>query len=161
MKAFQDLIPDNHCFGCGPRNSNGLRIKSVWSRSDESVCRFTPSPAHSAGPTGYLNGGIMATIIDCHCVCTAIANGYRTAGRNIGEGERIWFATGGLEIRYRLPVAIDQLVTLKARVKEAMTKKTVLECTLHSRDQLCAEAKVVAVRVPSRWFRSGTLGSGI
>ncbi len=151
-QAFQDLIPNNHCYGCGPENDQGLKIKSVWSKTDESVCNFTPSPHHSAGPLQYLNGGIIATIIDCHCVCTAMAKAYQLAGRPIGQGELIWFATGALELSYQKPVAIDESVTLMARILEAKEKKITLHCSLISKGKECVSAKLVAVRVPNEWF---------
>ena len=66
---FQEQIPNNHCFGCGPQNRQGLKIQSYWSGENQSVCDFTPLPHHSAGPLHFLNGGIISTIIDCHCVC--------------------------------------------------------------------------------------------
>lgn len=58
--AFQDLIPDNNCFGCGPKNEQGLRIKSRWTGEEVAECRFVPAPHHSAGPPHALNGGIIA-----------------------------------------------------------------------------------------------------
>ena len=69
---FQNLIHGNHCFGCGPENDLGLRIKSYWDGKNQSICRFIPEKHHCAGPAEYLNGGIISTIIDCHCICTAI-----------------------------------------------------------------------------------------
>lgn len=74
--AFQDQIPDNNCYGCGPGNREGLRIKSFWD-GEAAVCTYRPEHHHSAGPPQFLNGGIIATLIDCHSVCTAIANAYR------------------------------------------------------------------------------------
>ncbi len=79
-RALQDAIPHNHCWGCGTLNPRGLRIKS-YAEGDGTVCRFQPSPEHMAGPTHVVNGGIIAAVIDCHCVCTAIADAYRAAGR--------------------------------------------------------------------------------
>ena len=151
-KAFQDLIPHNHCYGCGPLNEKGLQIKSYWEKDNESICTFLPSPHHSAGPLKYLNGGIIATIMDCHCVCTAMAKAYQMAGRSIGEGEQIWFATGGLEVSYQKPVAIDKEVTLKAVIIEAKEKKMTLDCILISNREICVTAKVVVVKVPKGWF---------
>lgn len=149
--ALQDLIPHNHCFGCGPHNAQGLRIKSFWSGEDETHCTFTPLPHHCAGPTQYLNGGIIATVIDCHTICTAIADGYRQAGREAGSGDPIWYVTGRLDVQYKAPTPIEQPVTLVARIVERKEKKTVLHCTLHSDERLCASAEVVAVRVPAGW----------
>ncbi|GAA5524513.1 hypothetical protein Maes01_01070 [Microbulbifer aestuariivivens] len=149
--AIQDQIPDNHCFGCGPQNDHGLQIKSYWRGENESVCEFTPLPHHCAGPTRYLNGGIIATVIDCHTICTAIADGYRQAGRDTGTGNKIWYATGKLEVQYRAPAEIDEPVELTAKILERTERKTVLSCELKSAGRLCATANVVAVRVPDNW----------
>lgn len=148
--AFQDGIPGNHCFGCGAENPRGLQIKSYWD-GDESVCAFQPQPHHSAGPRQYLNGGIIATLIDCHCICTAIANAYRRAGRNIGEAPEIWYVTGAMNVSYIKPTPIDRRVTLRARVIEEKAKKMVVQCSLSSGDSECARGDVVAIRVPNEW----------
>ncbi|SHE70268.1 hypothetical protein SAMN04487965_0468 [Microbulbifer donghaiensis] len=149
--AIQDLIPANHCFGCGPDNDLGLQIKSYWTGQDKSLCTFAPQPHHSAGPVQYINGGIIATVIDCHTICTAIADGYRQAGREVGTGDKIWYATGRLDVSYRAPAAIDKPVTLEATIVERSERKTLLHCELSSEGRLCATADVVAVRVPDGW----------
>lgn len=149
--AFQDRIPGNHCFGCGPANEGGLQIKSFWAdpegSGDESVCLYQPRPHQAAGPRAYLNGGIIATLIDCHAVCTAIADTYRREGRAVGEGEPIWCVTASLEIDYRRPTPIDREVVVRARIVEVDGRKTWLRCELASGDEPCAEARVLAVRV--------------
>ncbi|WP_111495367.1 PaaI family thioesterase [Marinobacter bohaiensis] len=150
--AFQDQIPDNHCYGCGPLNDQGLQIKSYWVDDNRSECRFTPQPHHCAGPTHFLNGGIISTIIDCHCICTAMARAYRDAGRAIGEGERLWFATGDLQVRFKRPVPMHDAITLEATVAEAGEKKILLHCTLSAGGKVCVESEVLAVRVPNEWF---------
>lgn len=151
QKAIQDQIPGNHCFGCGPHNDRGLRIKSYWSGDDRSHCEFTPQPHHSAGPLQYLNGGIIATVIDCHTICTAIADAYRRAGREAGSGDKIWYATGKLEVNYRAPTAIDQPAMLEASIVDRSERKTRLHCSLSSGGRVCATAEVVAVRVADGW----------
>ncbi|NRF61170.1 PaaI family thioesterase [Vibrio coralliilyticus] len=150
--AFQEQIPNNHCFGCGAENTMGLQIKSYWNGDNESVCTFTPSAHHSAGPLHFLNGGIISTIIDCHCVCTAIAKGYYMQGREIGSGEAIWFATGSLDVKFLRPVPIDDDVQLIASIIEAKDKKIELQCELFSGNTLCCQSRVVAVKVPNDWF---------
>lgn len=149
--ALQDQIPNNHCFGCGPHNQQGLQIKSYWTADGGTRCEFTPQPHHCAGPTRYLNGGVIATVIDCHTICTAIADGYRQAGREVGSGEKIWFATGRLDVQYKAPAIIGKPVVLMANVVERGERKTLLHCTLSSGGRLCATADVVAVRVPDEW----------
>ncbi|MGB1320497.1 MAG: PaaI family thioesterase [Vibrio gallaecicus] len=149
---FQDQIPNNHCYGCGAENPDGLQIKSYWTEEDASSCVFMPSSHHSAGPLHFLNGGIISTIIDCHCVCTAIAKGYQLAGRSIGEGETIWFATGKLDVSFLKPVAIDCEVELQATIQETKENKITIDCQLLSKGVVCATANVVAVRVPNEWL---------
>ena len=154
--AFQDSMSGNHCFGCGADNEDGLRIKSFWSSPAESVCRFRPKAHQAAGPRGYLNGGIIATVIDCHGVCTAIADAYRREGREIGEGELIWYVTGLLKVDYRRPTPIGEEVTIRARVADIAGRKTWVDCELSSGGKSCADGRLLAVRVnPTRLRHDG------
>ena len=149
--SFQDQIQDNGCFGCGPHNEFGLRLKSYWDGED-SVCVFHPESHMTAGPPQFLNGGIIATLADCHGICTAVATAYRDAGRPIGTGEVLWYVTGNLNIRYTAPMPIDAPVVIRARVTEQTEKKMVVECAMSSNDIQCAVAQVVAIRVPPAWL---------
>jgi len=157
--AFQDQIPNNGCFGCGPDNEQGLRIKSFWSgspdSSQESICRYHPEPHQAAGPSHVLNGGIIASLIDCHTVCTATAEAYRRAGREIGAGQEIWYVTGTLTVKYLRPTPIDRPVELRATIKEVGEKKTRLLCTLLSEGEPAARAEIIAIRVPDEWREAG------
>ena len=128
-----------------------MQIKSYWS-GDEAVCTWQPKPYHAAGPLHVLNGGIIGTIIDCHCVCTAIAAAYRAEGREIGTEPPIWYVTKSLQVTYLRPTPIDQPVVLRARIKGVDERKTVLTCSLFGKGEECAQGEVVAVRVPSVWL---------
>jgi acyl-coenzyme A thioesterase PaaI-like protein len=149
--AIQDQLPHNHCYGCGADNDLGLQIKSYWDGS-VATCEYQPRPEQCAGPTHLVYGGTIASLIDCHSVCTAIAQRYALEGRPVGDGELIWYVTGKLDIDYRAPTPIDQPVTLLASIVEAGEKKSVVRCTLSSGGLTTAEASVIAVRVPSAWF---------
>ena len=149
--AFQDQIGDNFCFGCGPANAKGLQIKSYWNGIRSSTCTYQPESNHSAGPIQILNGGIIATLIDCHCVCTAMAYAYYEKGMAIGAGPTIWYATASLQINYLRPAPIAKPVILKADIIEVGEKKSILNCSLTSAGKECATGKVVAVLVPSDW----------
>ncbi|MCA3392177.1 MAG: PaaI family thioesterase [Roseomonas sp.] len=148
--AFQDQIPDNHCFGCGPHNANGLRIKSYWD-GDEAVSTFTPQPFHMAGPVNVLNGGIIGTVIDCHCICTAFADAYRREGRAIGSAPRLWYATASMKVDYLKPTPIDRPLTLRAKVLESGPKKTRISCSLIADCVESARGEVLAIRVAHDW----------
>jgi acyl-coenzyme A thioesterase PaaI-like protein len=104
QRAFQDEVSGNHCWGCGSANDNGLQIKSYWS-GDEVACTWQPQAHHSAGPGHILNGGIIATVIDCHCGWTAIAAAYREEGREINTEPLIRYATASLNVKYLPPNA--------------------------------------------------------
>ena len=152
QRAFQDQMEGNHCWGCGSTNQYGLHVKSYWS-GDESVCTWQPRDYHSAAPPGILNGGIIASIIDCHCICTAIAAAFRGEDRDIGSDPPIWYATVSLQVTYQRPTSIIGTVTLKARIIEMTDRKTTLSCSLSASGEECALGEVVAVRVPCEWFR--------
>ena len=153
-RPFQDRLPHNHCYGCGPNNPNGLELKSYWSGDDRSVARFTPEPFHCAGPLHFVNGGILATLIDCHCVCTAAAAAYRDAGREIGDLPDLHYATAKLELEYRRPTPMGTELVIEA-VIEARTERTyVLSAELVARGKVCVSARVEAVGVPESWVRA-------
>ena len=82
-KAFQEYYPDSlsHCYGCGRLNDHGLQIKSYWD-GEETVCRFRPREYHTAIP-GFVYGGLIASLIDCHSTGTASAAAYRAEGRSM------------------------------------------------------------------------------
>jgi acyl-coenzyme A thioesterase PaaI-like protein len=151
QKAFQELIQENHCFGCGSLNEYGLQIRSYWD-GEESVCNWKPREYHMAGPTHVLNGGIIATLIDCHSICTAIAAAYRNEGREIGSGERIWYATGYLKVSYKRPAPIVEEVTLRARITDITDRKTLVACSIYAEDKECSQAELLAIRVPPEWL---------
>ena len=156
-EAFQDLIPHNHCFGCGPNNPRGLRIKSSWAGHQLSVARFTPEPYHCAGPTHFVNGGILATVIDCHCVCTAAAAAYRDSGREIGSEPHLHYATANLELHYRRPTPIGTELELTAQIVDRTDRTYVLSCELTAGGKTTVTARLEAIQVPE----SRVLGNNV
>jgi len=142
-RALQDLAP-GQCFGCGPLNAHGLQIKSFWA-GDEVVCAWRAQPQHIGYP-GVLYGGLIASIVDCHCIWTAAAWTARAAGVELDESTRVRYVTASLKLNYRQPVPIGSPVELRARVTDLGERKAVVSCTVHSGSTLAAEAEVVAVR---------------
>ncbi len=127
-----------------------MQIKSYFDGT-VSTCRYQPRPEQCAGPEQFVYGGTIASLIDCHCVGTAIAMHYQREGREVGEGEPIWCVTGRLTVNYVKPTPIDRPVELRATVVDSTEKKTVLTCTVSSDDEVTANGEVIAVRVPSSW----------
>jgi acyl-coenzyme A thioesterase PaaI-like protein len=150
MTAIQDLVPHNHCYGCGPDNPQGMQIKSYWD-GKVSTCTYLPRPEQCAGPTHLLYGGTIASLFDCHSICTAMAHQYELDGRGIGEGEPLWCVTGSLNVRYLKPTPIDKAVELRAKIAATASKKTTVHCEMFSGDIKVAESEVIAIRVPDDW----------
>ena len=137
-------MPENVCFGCGT-NHDGLQIKSFW-EGDVSVCQWT-SKEHFHGWRGLMNGGIMATLIDCHCMGTAMANAYRSEGRELNTMPEYRYATGTLTVKYLKPTPNDH-IELRAKVVEVKGRKIVMTCDLiSSKGEISATADVIAIRV--------------
>ncbi|MFA5882597.1 MAG: PaaI family thioesterase [Acidimicrobiia bacterium] len=157
--AFQDRMHDNFCFGCGADNPDGLHLKSRWAEreADLSVAEWTPLPAHAAGPRHILNGGIIATLLDCHGICTAIADAYRREGRDVGSDPDLWYATASMAVDYLRPAPIAAECALHARVVEVDDRFSSVECELVADGKPRARATVRAVRVPDSW-RTGQSG---
>lgn len=151
-KPFQDVWPEpvSHCFGCGRNNEHGLQIKSYW-EGDEGVCTWKPKAHHAAAP-GILCGGIIATLIDCHCLNTAVATAYRAEGRGFETDPPILYTTASLQISYLRPTPTHRALVLRARVEEMTEKKIKMSCSLYSKDKECARGELVAVRVPAEFW---------
>ena len=106
MKAIQDYYPDasSYCYGCGRLNDKGLHIKSYW-EGEQSVAHFTPRPEHIAYP-GFVYGGLLASLIDCHGTGTAAAAAARAAGEEMSEDTPFRFVTGALNVSYLRPTPL-------------------------------------------------------
>ena len=148
-KAFQDFYPDDfaRCYGCGRLNERGHRIRSFWD-GDETVARFTPSPHHTAVP-GYVYGGLIASLIDCHGTGTAMAAGYRAEGREPGTDPPLRYVTASLKVDYLKPTPLGPELEVRGRIREVKGRKVVSEITLSARGEVCARGEVVAVRIPA------------
>ncbi len=148
-KAFQDYYPDHlsHCYGCGRLNEHGHHIKSYWN-GDESVALFTPQPYHIALP-GYVYGGLIASLIDCHATGTASAASYRKKGRDMGTEPALRFVTASLHVDYLRPTPLGVQLTLRGKVKEISDRKVIVIVTVSAQETVCAQGEVVSVKMPA------------
>lgn len=148
QKAFQDYYPDFWavCYGCGRLNEHGLQIKSYWD-GEESVCHFQPRPYHTAIP-GFVYGGLIASLIDCHSTGTAAAAAYRAEGRPMDTEPRLRYVTASLHVDYLKPTPIDGVLEVRGRAVEVKGRKVVVEAELYAGGELCARGRVVTVQVP-------------
>ena len=155
-KAFQDYYPDDvsQCYGCGRLNEHGHRIKSYWD-GEESVCVFTPEPHHTAIP-GFVYGGMIASVIDCHSTGPAAAAAYRAAGREMDTDPPLRFVTASLHVDFLAPTPLGGPLEVRGVVKELKGRKVVVTSTLSAMGQLCARGEVVAVQMPERLWQQGS-----
>jgi len=154
-KAFQDYYPDNmaYCYGCGRMNEFGLQIKSYWD-GDETVCLFQPRPYHIAIP-GFVYGGLIASLIDCHSTGSAAAAAYRATGRPMDSEPALRFLTASLHVEYLRPTPIDGPLEIRSQIKEIKGRKVVVESTLSAKGEICAKGQVIAVQIPDHLVPSG------
>jgi acyl-coenzyme A thioesterase PaaI-like protein len=159
-KAFQDHYPDelSHCFGCGRLNPHGHQIKSYWD-GEETVARFTPKPEHTAVP-GYVYGGLIASLIDCHGTGTAAAAAHRAAGLELGTAPTLRFLTASLRVDFLKPTPLGPELELRGRVKEVKGRKITTQIRLLAAGEECARGEVVAVQVPEEFLRALLGGAG-
>jgi acyl-coenzyme A thioesterase PaaI-like protein len=146
-KAFQDYYPDevSHCYGCGRLNEHGLQIKSYWD-GEETICIFNPKPYHMAIP-GYVYGGLIASLIDCHGTATAAAAKYRAEGRAMDTTPPLRYVTASLHVDFLRPTPMGSL-EIRGTVKEIKGRKVVVGETLSAGGEVCARGEVVAVQMP-------------
>ncbi|MFW9779552.1 MAG: PaaI family thioesterase [Candidatus Heimdallarchaeota archaeon] len=148
-KAIQDYYPDDFakCYGCGYLNEKGLKIKSYWdNKTESSVCSFDPAPYHTAIP-GFVYGGLIASLIDCHGTGTAAAAGYKHEQRKLGTDPPIRYVTASLQVDYLKPTPIDTRLELRAEVKEVKGRRITVDVVLSANGEICAKGTVICVRI--------------
>jgi len=142
-QAFQDQYPDDyaHCFGCGRLNTAGHHLKSYW-EGEESVCRYTPDPKYTGGFPGFLYGGIIASLIDCHGAGTASAAKAREDGKPLSR-----FVTASIKVDYLAPTPINTELEVRGKPVEIKGRKVLVDLTVAAAGKICATGSVVMVQI--------------
>ncbi len=142
MKSLQDTYaPNNRCFGCGPANDKGLRIKSFVD-GDAVVAEWKPQPHHLAFE-GMLNGGISGALLDCHSNWTAAHHLMTRAGAAAPPCT----VTADFHVTLKRPTPMDAPVRLEARVVESTDDRAVVEATLSAKGKVTATCRGTFVAV--------------
>ncbi len=149
-QAVQDFYPPDlsHCYGCGRLNEHGYQIKSRWD-GDETIAVFTPKPYHISIP-GYVYGGLLASLIDCHGTGTAAAAAYRAANREAGTEPALRFVTASLKVDYLKPTPLGVPLEVRGRAVEIKGRKVVVHATISAGGVVCVRGEVIAVQVPEQ-----------
>ena len=150
MIAIQDTYPDElaHCYGCGRLNDHGLHFRTFWD-GDETVTRYTPQPWHIAIP-GYVNGGLLASLMDCHGTGTAAASAYRAEGREMGTLPLRRFVTASLKVDYLKPTPLGVELEARGRATSIRGRKVVVEARILADGVVTVKGEIVAVELPER-----------
>lgn len=148
QKPFQYYYPEElaHCYGCGRLNEHGLHIQSFWD-GDETIARLKPREHHTAIP-GYVYGGLIASLIDCHGTGTAAAAAYRAAGRDMDSSPALRFVTAALKVDYQRPTPMGVELEARGHIQELTDRKVVVRVIVTAANEICAKGEVVAVPMP-------------
>jgi acyl-coenzyme A thioesterase PaaI-like protein len=145
LSLQERYAPRSACFGCGPANEKGLRIRSFPAEGDgeEVVCDWKPEPHHEAFP-GMLNGGIAGALLDCHSNWTACRHLMRRAGADSPPCT----VTAAYAVKLLRPTPTDTTLHLTARVVESSDDRAVVEASITAAGKVCATCRgtFVAVR---------------
>ena len=157
--AIQDFYPDDlaHCYGCGRLNEHGLRIRSRWD-GDETVAVLMPRAEHTAIP-GFVYGGLIASLIDCHGTGTAALAALRAAGAEPGRLPPPRFVTASLKVDYVRPTPMGVALEARGRIVEVKPRKVVVEISVAADGEVCARGSVVAVLMPQAMLPRDADGS--
>lgn len=149
MTMLQDLYPEDfsHCYGCGRLNSHGLHVKSEWI-DGEAIARFLPAPYHMALP-GFVYGGLIASLVDCHAMATAAGASMVAAGATPGRDPTPRFVTASLRVDFLRPTPLGPELFLRASPVEVGERKVIVAVSLMAESMECARGHVTAVRAPA------------
>ncbi len=137
----EQFAPQNHCWGCGPANAEGLRIRS-FAQDAEVVADWQPEPKYEAFP-GVLNGGIIGTLLDCHCNWTAAWHLMRASRQERPPCT----VTADYAIKLLRPTPSNGPVHLAATIVEATENRATVEGTLTAGGKVCATCRGTFVAV--------------
>ncbi len=137
----EKYAPNNGCWGCGPANSEGLRIRS-FAEGDAVVAEWKPEPKYEAFP-GVLNGGIIGTLLDCHCNWTAAYHLMKLSG----EDRVPCTVTADYAIKLLRPTPTNDSVFLSAKVVDSTDDRATIEGTLTGGGKVCATCRGTFVAV--------------
>jgi acyl-coenzyme A thioesterase PaaI-like protein len=151
--AVQDFYPEDaaQCYGCGRLNEHGLQIKTRWD-GDETVTVFTPRAYHTAIP-GYVYGGLVASLIDCHGTGSGALAAYRAENREPGSDPPFRFVTASLKVDYLKPTPLGPPLEIRGEIVEVKGRKVVVKATLSAEGVVCARGEIVTVQMPESMIR--------
>lgn len=155
VHAIQDDYPDDFawCYGCGRLNKDGHHFRTGW-QGENTVTIYTPQPQHMALP-GFVYGGLIASLIDCHGTGSAALALHRKNGHEPGDGlEPPRFVTASLKVDFLAPTPDGVPLKAIGTVQEIHPKRWSVQTEVYANDTLCARGEVIAVVMPSTFLKN-------
>jgi acyl-coenzyme A thioesterase PaaI-like protein len=152
--AIQDEYPEDFawCYGCGRLNEHGYHFRTGW-QGEKTVTIYTPRPEHIAIP-GFVYGGLIASLIDCHGTGSAALALHRKNGHEPGDGEvPLRFVTASLNVEFLKPTPHGVPLKAIGTVEEIHPKKWKVKTEVFADGELCARGEVVAVVMPKTFLQ--------
>jgi acyl-coenzyme A thioesterase PaaI-like protein len=138
MQSLQErYFPGMTCFGCGPGNPDGLHLQS-FAADGGTRATFRAWPQHDNG-LGYVNGGIISTVLDCHSVTPLMT--YADANGLLAAPGTLPFVTAGLDIRFVRPTPLGPELTLWATIDSVNEEEAFIDVELSHDDKVRATAR--------------------
>ncbi len=159
-QAVQDAYPDDFawCYGCGRLNEKGHHFRTWW-EGEHTVSVYTPLPEHIALP-GFVYGGLLASLIDCHGTGSAALALHRKNGHELGDGtEPPRFVTASLKVDFVKPTPHGVPLKAVGTVQEIHPKRWKVETEVYAAGTLCVRGEVIAVVMPSTFLARERSGS--
>ncbi len=150
LVPIQDLYPANfaHCYGCGRLNPKGYQFKTFWEEG-EGVTRFIPRPEHTAVP-GFVYGGLMASLIDCHSAGVAAWTWVHEKGIDLSREPAPRFVTASLQVDFKKPTPLGPTLVVRGKAVEIGRRKVVVESVLipEGHEEPTVTGRAVMVLIP-------------
>jgi len=142
MNSVQETFaPNNQCFGCGPANDKGLRIRS-FEEGGELVAEWRPQPHHQAFD-GILNGGITGALLDCHSNWAATMH----LMHKHGETTPPCTVTADFHVTLKRPTPMDATLKLRAHVVESTDDRAIVDASIEANGKITATCRGTFVAV--------------
>jgi acyl-coenzyme A thioesterase PaaI-like protein len=138
LSIQESLYPTITCFGCGQANAKGFRLRS-YREGELTVAEFTPGPEHDNG-FGFVNGGIIATVLDCHGAAVVMSEAVERDWR-AADGAPLPFITAGFEVRFLRPTPLGPTLRLVASPVSVSEDEIVVRADLEVEDKTRATMK--------------------
>lgn len=152
--AIQDIYPDDFswCYGCGRLNKDGHHLRTGW-QGDKTITFFTHDSKYMGIP-GFVYGGLIASLMDCHGSGSAALALHRKNGNEIGDGSiPPRFVTADLHVEFLQPTPQDTPLKAVGTVEEIHPKRWKVHTEIFADDALCARGEVVLVVMPSTFLK--------